>query len=440
VAQLPFEPARAALGTEIAAAAKEVGLSVAFDTLPLEALRGKLPSAAAARQSPDVALVGSADSVILATRGLLVDLRDCLERVVGLNGDLFPPLRDLAAAGPFVDRSSRDKAPVWSVPFFTVGGTWLARGDLLSPKGLLAPKTFDEARTVAARLTDPTSQTFGWGASLPPGDDVDNLAQLVLRAHGATAFDADGFQVTLNPADAAPGLDALGRLYRADDGTPLAPPGVVDWSTAQVEAAFAAGKTAQMIDYGGGYARLVQANPSLRDTLLASPPPAGPKGWFTAATAYLFVAFKGSTAPERSVALIDRLLQPLRYERHVHANQAALIPPYAYLTKGPFWDDDPNYAIFVSVARGDPARSFQYANPGDLGPITPVVALARASHALSAAARSVALGEKAPAVAGAALRDRFVEAARQSFAIQPTPLPTPEPYWLHLIQQVTTAR
>jgi ABC-type glycerol-3-phosphate transport system substrate-binding protein len=428
-AEQPYPPVQQLASEQASTAAAEAGIRLAYQVMPLESLRQKLPAALAAGQPPDLALLGGLDAAGLVARGRLVDQREALDRIAGLNGDLFPPLRALATAGPFVDRSARDPVPVWAIPYLSVSSGWLIRRDVLTQAKLALPNTFDEARQIAEKLTDPAGSVVGWGASLPPSDVVDGFGLATLLAHGVSLFDPNGLRLTLNPDEAVPALQAIGRLYRTDAGAAIAPAGVVDWSAADAGAALASGRVAQTLDLGGLYARMVADTPSLRDEIAVLPWPGGPKGRFTATPIYAFAVLAGRNA-ERATALIERLLQPARYDALSRAGLGSAIPPYAYQTKGPFWDEDPNYAVFVASTRGDPARGLQYAPFGYPSPPTlPVVSVGLA-HALSDAVRAVALGQQSPGSAALALQKAAQSAARAGLALQPQVSPTPEPTWL----------
>lgn len=434
----PVDAVRDLIGRQSVAAAKEVGASLTVQFLPPNSLRVTLASALAGGQAPDLAVVGSADSAVLVARGLLIDVRDSLERIVGLNGELFPPLRLLAENGPFVDRPANQPAPAWAIPHLSVGSAWLVRPDLLARQNLATPKTFDDARTIAMKLADPTSDRFGWGSSIPIGEDGDGLARVALLSYGAPIFDALGLRVTLDPSAAAAGLQAVVNLYRADDGSSLVPPGAVDWTATQSAAALASGRVAQTIDFGGVYVQAVARTPSLLGSIVALPPSSGPKGWFTSApTTFLIVPGKGRD-PEQAVAIVERLLRPEQYDQLTRTGHGSVIPPYAYLTKGPFWDEDTNYAVFAANARGDPARNFQFAPLGYPSPPTLPAAVVQASDALALTLRDVVTGDLPTKDAASRLAARIDTLARQSLTLQPTPTPSPVPFWLQLIRSAPT--
>lgn len=433
----PLVPAQALIQHQIGEAATEVGATLTTRLLPSDEVQSAIQASQAAGQPPDLVLVDEADSIQLAATGQSVELREPLERIAGLNGDLFRPLRRLAAAGPFVDRSPHQPEPAWAIPYLSIGVAWLVRQDLLAHLQLALPKTFDDVRSIAQQLAR-RGGPAGWGSPLPLHPAGDDAVRLALLAHGATLLDPLGLQVALSADSTAAGLQALADLYRERDGAPLAPVGVLDWSPSRVEDAFQSGDLVQTIDFGGSYARLVTRWPALRERITALPPPAGPRGWYTNAPSRLWVVLRASRSPETATALLERLLRPDRYEALTRAGQGAVIPPYAYLTKGPFWDDDPNYAALATNARGDPARQLQNAPLGYPAPPTSPAARIAAAQLLVATARRVIAGESSATEAAIALGRQAGELARQALRLQPTPTPTPPPFWSTLVGALST--
>lgn len=444
--QLPFAPVQAALAAEQGAAAKESGVSLETQEQAGDAVRSTLSPLVAAHQLPDLLLVGTADFGVLSAKGLLADVRASLDRVVGLNGDLFPPVAALsmgasliATSSPALSSSSTPSASPTNdssaqptptgLPLLSVGWGWLARQDLLARKNLAPPKTFDDWRNAATRLGDPGAGVAGFGARLPLGDDTTRLAQLGLLDYGAPLFGGDGLAIDFDSTAGASALGAVAALFASNGGAPIAPPGVADWTIGALEAAFARGQVALTVDFGGSYGRLVQADPALADHLAVLPPPAGPKGWNTAADV-LFYAVPRRASVEAALGLVERILQPARLERLTSAGAGSVVPPYAYLTKVPFWDADPNYRALLVNTRGDPIRSLAYANPGAPGPFTGPVALVWQQQLLGAALRSVVLGQQTPPAATTILRDQAARLVPVALDQEPRPTATPEPDWL----------
>ncbi len=433
--------AQALFVTQTDDAGKEAGVSVTYQTSSPNDQRTQLRTAEASGQLPDVAIVASVDTPRLVARGLVRDVRASFERIAGVNGDLFPPLLGLATAGPWNDLPSYPKPPIWAIPHLSSGGAWLVRRDLLENKTIPPPSSFADFQSSVEQLTAGANGGFGWGAALPLDDGVDDLTQVVLLDHGAALFEGNGVRVALTPADAEAGFKAIARLYRSDSGLALAPSDAMDWSPNDAATTFARGTVAQTIDYGGLYAAIVEAAPTLRDVILALPPPQGPKGRFTAASTTMFVVGSRSRVGDRAVDFLERLLGPVRFEAIVRAGAGSIVPPYAYLTKGPFWEDDPNYQVFAANARGDPARNFQYATPGSPAPLTLSVANVRGKQILAGLLRRVVKGDLTPAAAATALNEQSQLAAREGYALQPAPTATPSPTWwrvLTTLQQIVS--
>lgn len=438
--QHPVTAVQDLIAQQAATAAREVGAAAAVQSLHADDLRAKLVAAAVSGDVPDLAIVGDSDVAPLAARGLLLNVRDDLDRITGLNGDLFPPLRVVASSGPFVDPTPNQPTPAWAIPHASVGGAWLVRKDLLARQSVPLPRTFDDVRAAADKLTDPSAGVFGWETPLPIDDALDDLAHLALLAQGTSLFDPIGLKIQINLDAAAAGFQSVANLYRRDDGSPLAPTDAVDRSSSQVTADLVAGKVAQTIDFGGLYARILAERPSLQESVLALPPPTGPKGWFTSVPSTFLVVPRTGTAPDQTRALVARLLRPDRYDALVRAGRGSVIPPYAYLTKGPFWDEDPNYPVFFANARGDPARSFSFAPIGYPSPPTLPVAVVHASHVLAKALRRVVSGDTPAKAAAAALEQQAEKLVREALALQPTPTATPPPFWIGLLGPTPTPR
>jgi ABC-type glycerol-3-phosphate transport system substrate-binding protein len=424
------------LTSQADAAGREVGAKVDLQWVTADTQRSRLSGLIAAKRLPDVGIVGGPDSAPLAARGLLRDLRESLDRIAGVNGDLFPPFRDLATAGPFGDRPANQPAPVWAIPHLSLGAAWLINSDALDKSGQDVPATFDDCRGLAKATTDPASQRYGWGGSLPLSDAADNFVQAALLADGAALFDGAGYRIDLNPPDAVGGLGVLASLYRDEDGATLAPAGILDWSMDDIASGLSAGRLAQTIDFGGMYARITGDNPKLATKLRALPFPSGSKGWITSATTSLITVFESEAKEDVAVRLVEALLQPRRFEQVVQAGRGSVVPPYAYLMRTPFWDQDPNYLAYASGARGDPARNFQFATLGQPAPLTLPVAAVRGARLLVAVARSAVAGDQPLLQAAETLRERGQALVLEGYAVQPVPTAAPTPGWLRVLETV----
>src|SRR5579883_736701 len=433
----PVPAVAALIARQVQDAGRASGVDAVWEALPSDAVRSRLKEMLAARIPVDLAIVGDPDPALLAAAGSVVDVRDTLAEVVGLNGELFPPLRDTAMAGPFADLATPSlRRPVWAVPYASLGGAVLVRSDLLARHSIPLPRTFDELGAAAAALTGARgvgAPSLGWAAPLPRSDGVDDLGRVILLAHGAPLLDPLGIRVVLDQASASQGFQALQRLYALNAGGISSAPAGLNWTLSEQAQVFGNGGMAMTWDAGGLYGRLRTDYPGIADQVRALPIPAGPRGWFTAVPTTFIVVFRTSRLVDAARALITHWLRPEQYDAIVRAGRGAVIPPYADLTKTPFWDEDDNYPVFVVNARGDPSRQLAYAPPGYPAPLTPPAAMIAAALVIAETARAVASGEAAPLAAAATLAQRCADLARMSLSLQPTPSPTRSPFWPALL-------
>ena len=423
VREQPLPAIQNLLDQQVTEAARQQHVNLSVHSVSASTLQAKLSGAAAANQLPDLAIVGDFDFAPLAARGFLLDLRTFLEQITGLNGELFSPLRSLAAAGPFEDRSANDPIPAWAVPLLSRGPGWLVRQDEFAAKGIPLPKSFDDARQAASRLLNATTRTFGWGTALPMDNATESFGRLVLSAYGTVPFDPLGFKIALDPTTAEAGLTALAVLYRDAQGTQLAPPGAIDWTAEEAINAFLSGQVAQMFDPGGLYGQIASRDPSFRETTLVLPPPAGPKGWLTAAASDLAIVSKVGKAPNLAAAVLEAWLRPAAFRDLARAGAGGVVPAYAYVNKDPFWDEDPNYGFLALNARGDPSRAIAYAGTGYPGPPTLVTCDVEAALPFADAVRAVARGDRTPREAATLLVDRCQSLAQRALADAATSSP-----------------
>lgn len=431
--QQPVAATQQALEQALETAGRSINSRPTLKALPLPDLRATLNRLIAAQQTPDLALVGDPDSVLLGGRGLSINVRDSLDRIVGLNGELFPPLRAIATSGPYRDYQSDQRVPAWSIPFASRGNALLVRKDRLNQVNAPMPKSFDDIRSLATKLTDSSQGRYGWGTGLPVDDTVDAFARASFLAYGASLFDPLGLKLALDSAAAESAFQGFAALYQSDQGAPLAPPDCVRWTSAETATAMTTLEIAQSFDFGGLYAAILTEHPELRESIAALPFPSGPKGWFTSTSSDYWVVLRPARAHDRALQLVEHLLTPATYQQLTRISHGAFVPPYAYVTKDPFWDSDPNYPVFASNTRGNPADKYQFADMGYPAPPTLSVANVTSSDLLANAVRTVVQGRTSSTEALKTLQQLAAPLMTQAMSLQPSPTPTPIPFWLKLL-------
>lgn len=147
------------------------------------------------------------------------------------------------------------------------------RKDLLQQAGLSVPKTLDELKADAAKLTDPSKQQYGFVARGQQGLAVTQLSSF-LYSYGGDWFDPTTHQATLNTQQAIAAISLYGSLLHN-----YGPPGVLNMSWPQAAAIFGQGKAAMFTDADSIYPNLLDPKKSqVADKTGVAPFPAGPNG------------------------------------------------------------------------------------------------------------------------------------------------------------------
>jgi multiple sugar transport system substrate-binding protein len=146
------------------------------------------------------------------------------------------------------------------------------RKDLLQQAGISVPKTLDELKQAAAKLTVPGKQ-FGFIAR---GQQVPLVTQVssFLYSYGGDWYNQSTHQATLNSPAAVSAFSLYGNLLRN-----YGPPGVTNMSWPQAVAVFGQGKVALYTDADSIYRNLLDpAKSKVANVTGVAPFPAGPNG------------------------------------------------------------------------------------------------------------------------------------------------------------------
>ena len=147
------------------------------------------------------------------------------------------------------------------------------RKDVFAAKGLTPPRTMDELREVAAKLTD---RRAGFYAVLMRGQRSPLITQFssFLYSFGGDWLDAGTMRATFNTPAALKAIDFYGSLLRE-----YGPDGAPNMNWPQMMAIFQQGKGAMYIDASAHYPMLTDpAKSALAEQTAVSLFPAGPAG------------------------------------------------------------------------------------------------------------------------------------------------------------------
>ncbi len=159
------------------------------------------------------------------------------------------------------------------IPLVTEQEVLYYRKDLLQSAGLQAPKTLEDLKASATKLTDKGKQQFGWIARGQGNPAVTQFSSY-LYSYGGDWFDQNTKKATLNTPEAIAAFTFFGDLHRN-----YAPPGTTNMNWPQAVAVFAQGSVAQYTDANSIFANLLDpAKSTVADKTGVVVFPAGPKG------------------------------------------------------------------------------------------------------------------------------------------------------------------
>ena len=159
------------------------------------------------------------------------------------------------------------------IPIATESEVLYYRKDLLQAAGLSVPKTLDELKTAAAKLTDKSKEQFGFVARGQRSPAVTQFSSY-LYSYGGDWFDLKTKKATIDSPEFITAVTFYGQLLR-DDG----PPGTLNMSFPQAAAIVAQGKAALYTDANSISDLMTNPQKStVADKIGVAPFPAGPKG------------------------------------------------------------------------------------------------------------------------------------------------------------------
>lgn len=164
------------------------------------------------------------------------------------------------------------KGVLTGIPIVTEQEVLYYRKDLFEAAGLEVPKTLDELKAAAEKLTDAGNEVYGFVARGQRSPLVTQFSSF-LYSFGGDWFDSEG-NATVNTPEALAAMDLYSTLLR-DYG----PPGTLNMSWPQAVAVFAQGKAAMYTDASSIFPNLLDPEKSeVADKTGVAVFPAGPAG------------------------------------------------------------------------------------------------------------------------------------------------------------------
>ncbi|GLZ00537.1 extracellular solute-binding protein [Actinoplanes sp. NBRC 103695] len=216
------EPAKTQIGDMLSACGTSIGVAkVDHQSVPGPTLIQKVLQQASSKTMPDVLMLDNPDIQQIAATGALAPLSD-----FGLNADGF-------AKGPVAAATYQDKLYALQPGANTIAIYY--NKDILSAAGVEPPKTWDELKTAAKKLTKGSQYGFAFNATA----DYEGAWQFL-----PPMWTNGGDETQLKSPQVAQALQLWKDLV--DSGS--ASKSVINWSQADVNDQFIAKKAAMMLN------------------------------------------------------------------------------------------------------------------------------------------------------------------------------------------------
>jgi multiple sugar transport system substrate-binding protein len=331
-----------------------------------------------------------------------------------LGNNVVAEFQALGALAPLTDRfkawsdeTGKDvAADIWPGDklYYNLNGDWWAspvseetrclfyRKNLFEKAGVAAaPKTFDEARESAKKLTQ--GDVYGWG--IPGGIQYATIQTFmsVYLGYGAR-FLKDPKTCGFDSPEFRDALTFYTNLYTVDKVTP---PDSPTYGSQELEQQFQNGKLAMFVDGPWFWTALNQAKPDFLDQVGIAPIPAGPKGQFGFLGGWPLVLWKASKNPDAAWKWIKFATDPAGALLKL-SNSTGNIPGRKSIANEAPWNEPP---LDVFVKQMDVAYPYQYPDPEipQMGTLE--------VDAVQTAVQSVMLGQASVDDATKALVDRI---------------------------------
>ena len=321
------DPPQIKVYEEIFAEYKQSHPNVDFSLTPSpDDVLQKLTAALAAKTAPEFSGLVEAEIMELGVRGFL---------------EPVDPIVDAVGRQDFKPNSLyviKDK--VYNLPYAGGGyGQVWYRTDLFEKEGIQPPKTWDEWKAAAQKLTK--DGVYGYGAAGAKGGALSVLLSQLIWSSGGTYFD-EKLNVAINGAS----KDAIKQsLEFYKEMTAFAPP---DWQSYDWDGtidAFLTRKTAMLLYAGRPLSRAAQNVPDLVPLMKAFKLPQSRAGFYGHYDHYdSYAAFKrdfGSKDPETTLDFLKFLTTGDRAIKFLHTVPGHLTPALFSIDKNPrLWENE----------------------------------------------------------------------------------------------------
>ncbi|MFC5702758.1 ABC transporter substrate-binding protein [Cohnella faecalis] len=316
---------------------KEKNVTVNVELISSSSMTEKYSAAIESKQTPDVAFLIPEVIKQFQEKDLLLDLSDLSNNINKVNGELFKKGLDYAS----VD------GKIYGIPLYNSATVLFYRKDMLAKAGYDAPpKTWDEFREVAKKVTETNKGVYGAGLVFGSANDSENEKRSITWSLGASLNSADGKTPTMDTPEMSSVVKMLTDMVVVDKSVP---PTSVSWDDSGNNKAYLSGQTAMIINAASVVGALKDAPDDVKNNTGVAVLPAGPKGTTVIGSTNYNGVFKNTKEPELSQELIQYVMDKSWYKTWIETVAPTFAPVYIDLANEPFWQSEYNKPIIASL-------------------------------------------------------------------------------------------
>ncbi|MDD9267134.1 ABC transporter substrate-binding protein [Paenibacillus sp. GCM10023248] len=330
----------------------ENNVNVNIEVIAYEDFYPKWSAAIESKTVPDVSFFGYQEVGQFYGKNVLEDLSDLVKKVESANGEIQPSLK----------KAITFQGKQYAIPFWTESQVLYYRKDMLKNAGFDAPpKTWEEFRTMAKKLTDPGKGVYGAGIGYGKGNsDAEFLTRGIIWSYGGSLDTQDGKTVIANSPETVTAAKYIRDIFLTDKSTP---PSALGWDDSGNNKAYLSGQAAMIFNTGSVLATIKKDNPELYEKTGIAPFPAGPKGTYIPGISNNLGIFKDSKNKDLAKKFIEYMVATDWYKTWVEKGAPLTGPIYGKLASEKVWQDE-KFQAFTESVKGFNFLGF----PGEYNP------------------------------------------------------------------------
>ncbi|MEV5030248.1 ABC transporter substrate-binding protein [Paenibacillus sp. LPE1-1-1.1] len=318
---------------------EENNANVNVELIAYEDFYPKWTAAIESKQVPDVSFFGYQEIGQFYGKDVLEDVSDVVADIETANSPIGDNTKKAITFG----------GKQYGVPFWTETQVLYYRKDLLEAAGYnTPPKTWEQFREMAAKLTDKSKGLYGAGMGYGKGNsDAEFLTRGIIWSFGGSVDTEDGSKVIADSPETVAAAKFIRDIFLTDKSTP---PSAIGWDDSGNNKAYLSGQAAMIFNTGSVLASIKKDNPDLYEKTGIAPYPEGPKGQFIPGISNNLGIFKDSKNKDLAKKFIAYMLDENWYKTWVEKGAPLTAPVYGDLMKEAVWQDEKNKAFVDSVA------------------------------------------------------------------------------------------